>query len=117
MDGWRFMAKLKWFSYLYDRTLHWSRHRHAPYYLAGISFIEASIFPIPPDVMLISMGLAKPHFAWRYASIATIFSVAGGILGYFIGLYAIAFLEPYITASSLAPQYARAVHWFSEGGI
>ncbi len=111
------MAGLKWFSSLYNCAQQWSRHHHAPYYLAGVSFIEASFFPIPPDVMLISMGLAKPHLSWRYAAIATFFSVLGGLLGYAIGFYAMSTIEPYLLHSAYAHHYARAVQWFSSGGI
>ncbi len=91
------------FSYLYDKTIAWAGHIKAPYYLALVSFAESSFFPIPPDVMLISMGLAKPKKAWIYAFIVTLFSVLGGILGYAIGFYAIDILHPYILASSSAP--------------
>ena len=58
------------FQQLYQFTIKCSSHRHAPWYLGLISFIESSFFPIPPDVMLITMGLATPKAAWRYAFIA-----------------------------------------------
>jgi len=108
---------MKLFSYLYDRTIFWSGHRHARYYLAGVSFIESCFFPIPPDVMLISMGLAAPKRAWYYALIATLFSVAGGILGYFIGMYAILLIEPYIVASSFAHHYYNIREWLGHSGL
>lgn len=63
-----------------------ARHRHAERTFAGICFIESSFFPIPPDIMLIPMVQAAPHKAWRYATIATLFSVLGGIFGYLIGM-------------------------------
>ena len=53
--------------------------------LAAVSFAESSFFPIPPDVVLVPMSLAKPKMAWRYAAICTIASVLGGIVGYAIG--------------------------------
>jgi membrane protein YqaA with SNARE-associated domain len=108
---------MKIFSYLYNKTLLWSGHRHAPYYLASVSFIESFIFPIPPDVMLISMGLAMPKRSWHYALIATLCSVIGGILGYMIGMYAMDILQPYILASSFAPSYHRIVSWFEHSNI
>jgi len=108
---------MKLFSYLYNKTMGWSGHRHAPYYLAGVSFAESSFFPIPPDVMLISMGLATPRRSWHYALIATLFSVMGGMLGYVIGMYCIEFLKPYIMASSYASSYNRIQGWFDEGGV
>lgn len=60
----------------------------AQIWLAVISFIESSFFPIPADVMFVPMVLAKRDSAYRYALIATVFSVLGGIFGYFIGKYA-----------------------------
>ncbi|OGV30807.1 MAG: hypothetical protein A3E88_04415 [Legionellales bacterium RIFCSPHIGHO2_12_FULL_35_11] len=108
---------MKLFSYLYDRTIFWSGHRHARYYLAGVSFVESSFFPIPPDMMLISMGLATPHKSWYYAFIATLFSVAGGVFGYYIGKYAITFVEPYIMASSFSTHYLKLREWLSHSSL
>ncbi len=107
------MDILKVFSYCYSKTIQWSRHHHAPYYLATVSFAESSFFPIPPDVMLISMGLATPDRAWRYALIATLFSVIGGLFGYLIGYYGMEILEPYIMASSYAHAYQVIAGWFN----
>lgn len=70
---------------LYDWTLSLAAGRHAPSALAAVSFAESSFFPIPPDVVLIPMAVAKRDSAWLYALIATIASVLGGLLGYFIG--------------------------------
>jgi membrane protein YqaA with SNARE-associated domain len=108
---------MKLFSYLYDRMITWSAHRHARYYLAGISFAESSFFPIPPDVMLISMGLAKPTQAWHYALIATLFSVMGGCFGYALGFFGMAFIEPYILTSSYALSFEHVQGWFEHWGI
>lgn len=108
---------MKLFSYLYDKTIFWSAHRHARYYLAGVSFIESCFFPIPPDVMLISMGLATPKRSWHYALIATLFSVAGGILGYMIGMYAMKLIQPYLLASSYASYYYQIQHWLDNSGL
>ncbi|MGB6318188.1 MAG: YqaA family protein [Litorimonas sp.] len=63
-----------------------ARHPNAERTFAGICFIESSVFPIPPDVMLIPMVQAAPERAWRLATIATVFSVLGGIFGYVLGL-------------------------------
>ena len=71
---------------LYDWTLSLAARPSAPYALALVSFSESSFFPVPPDVMLVPMMLARPDKAWSYALICTITSVLGGILGYFIGL-------------------------------
>ena len=72
---------------LYLKTLKVAEKKSANYFLAFISFIESSIFPIPPDVLIIPMILAKPHRAFKIAAIATISSVIGGMFGYFIGLF------------------------------
>lgn len=105
------------FSYLYNKTLLWSGHPHAIYYLAGVSFAESSFFPIPPDVMLISMGLALPKRSWQYALIATIFSVIGGAIGYLIGLFGMELVQPYILASAYAGSYHRVADWFAQSGV
>ena len=62
-------------------------HKRAEWALAGVSFIESSVFPIPPDILLMPMVLADRSKAWRYAAIATISSVIGGFLGYAIGYF------------------------------
>lgn len=73
------------FKKLYDWVLALSHSPKAPQALAGVSFAESSFFPVPPDVMLLPMCMAKPEKAWNYAFICTIASVLGGILGYAIG--------------------------------
>src|SRR5476651_1176750 len=73
------------FQSFYDRLIALSQSPRAPYALAAVSFAESSFFPLPPDIMLIPMALAEPAKAWRYALIATLASVAGGLLGYAIG--------------------------------
>ena len=70
---------------LYDRCLNLARHKLSKPFLAFISFIESSFFPIPPDVMIVPMVLAKKGSYLKIFLIATIFSVLGGILGYFLG--------------------------------
>lgn len=72
---------------LYDTMMALASEAKAPWALAIVSFIESSFFPIPPDVMLIPMVLADRDRAWRFATIATVASVLGGILGYAIGYY------------------------------
>jgi len=70
---------------LYQWTMSLSESPRAVWGLAAVSFAESSFFPIPPDVVLVPMSLAKPNMAWRYAAICTIASVLGGIVGYAIG--------------------------------
>lgn len=76
------------FRKLYDWTLRWAGSRHAPAALGTVSFVESSFFPIPADVLFVPMCLARPERAYRYALIATVMSVLGGIFGWFIGHYA-----------------------------
>ncbi|GAB3454734.1 YqaA family protein [Insolitispirillum peregrinum] len=71
----------------YDWMMEKAAHRHAIWWLAFISFIESSFFPIPPDVMLIPLILAAPTRWFRIAMICTLSSVIGGFLGYAIGYY------------------------------
>ena len=105
------------FSLLYQRAMVWSRHRHAPWYLGGVSFAESSFFPIPPDVMLAPMSLANPSKAWRFALITTLASVAGGLFGYAIGYFAFDALEPWLRTSQYWDSYQAAVGWFERWGF
>jgi membrane protein YqaA with SNARE-associated domain len=76
------------FRKLYDWTLRWAGSRHAEKALGVVSLVESSVFPIPADVLFVPMCLAQPTRVWRYALIATVTSVLGGILGWLIGYYA-----------------------------
>jgi membrane protein YqaA with SNARE-associated domain len=75
------------FRALYDWTLRLANHRHAIRSMAVVSFAESSVFPIPPDVVLVPLILAQRDKAYRIAAICTIASVLGGILGYAIGMF------------------------------
>lgn len=105
------------FSRLYERVMHWSRHRHAPRYLAGLSFAESSFFPIPPDVMLVPMALAQPARAWHFAALTTAASVMGGLLGYLIGLFAFDAVEPLMRSAGYYPKYLQVKEWFDQWGV
>ncbi len=72
---------------LYDRTLALAGKRHAVWALAAVAFAESSFFPIPPDLLLIPMVLARRAQAWLLAGVCTLASVAGGLFGYAIGYY------------------------------
>ncbi len=108
---------MKIFSPLYERAMTWARHRHAPWYLGTLSFAESSFFPIPPDVMLAPMSLAKPARAWWYAALTTITSVLGGLFGYMIGLFAFDLVEPLIHEWGYWERYQLARQWFDEWGF
>jgi len=73
---------------LYDWTLSLAGRKSAEAWLAVIAFVESSFFLVPADVLFLPMAIARPERAWRYAAVATAASVAGGILGWFIGFYA-----------------------------
>jgi membrane protein YqaA with SNARE-associated domain len=75
------------FNTIYKKCLYLAAHKSSKYYLALVSFIESSFFPIPPDVMVIPMVISKKNDFIKIFFIATIFSVLGGILGYFIGAF------------------------------
>jgi membrane protein YqaA with SNARE-associated domain len=104
------------FRRLYDRVLSWSGHRRAPSILAGLSFAESSFFPIPPDVMLAPMCLARPRRAWWFAALCTISSVAGGLAGYLIGRLAFGLIEPWLMESSYREAFLAAVESFDRWG-
>lgn len=72
---------------LYLWVLYWAESKYSTYALAVLAFIESSFFPIPPDVLQISLSISKPKKSYWYAFIALCFSVLGGILGYFIGSF------------------------------
>jgi membrane protein YqaA with SNARE-associated domain len=108
---------VKLFGPLYELVLTWSRHRHAERYLAAMSFAESSFFPIPVDVMLAPMCLAKRSQSWRYAAIAAIFSVLGGLAGYAIGLGAFDLIEPWLAESHYWAAYETSREWFDRYGV
>ncbi len=75
------------FTQLYNKCLKLAAHKNSNYFLGAISFIESSFFPIPPDIMIAPMAIAKKNDFLKIFIIATIFSVLGGIFGYAIGAY------------------------------
>lgn len=94
-----------------------SQHRRAPYLLCGLSFAESSVFPIPPDVMLAPMALARPERAWGYALLTTIASVLGGLFGYLLGAFCFAFIHPLIIKIGYEPMYQQIEQWFHLWGF
>lgn len=108
---------MKLFEPIYLRCLQWARHRHAEYYLAAMSFAESSFFPIPVDVMLAPMVLARRDRWIRLASNATIFSVLGGIAGYVIGFLLFDAIEPWLRESHYWSAYLTSRSWFEQYGV
>lgn len=85
---------MKLFKPLYEKALVWAKHPLAERYLMGISFVEAFIFPLMPEIMLAPMTLAKPERWARYASLSLLFSTLGSIIGYLMGHYGFELLRP-----------------------
>jgi membrane protein YqaA with SNARE-associated domain len=108
---------MKWFGQLYDRVIRLAAHRHAERYLAVLSFAESSFFPIPPDVLLAPMTLARPSRGWWLALLTTVSSVIGGLLGYAIGWFAIDLIEPLLTRFGYEEAYLTATAWFERFGF
>lgn len=109
---------MKLFSRLYRLVMMWAVHRHAPLYLSMTSFVESIFWPVPVDVMLAPMALARPQKAWYYAGLATLFSVLGAAFGYLLG-YALwdPVVEPFISAMGYHDKIDVARQWFSDWGI
>ncbi len=105
------------FARLYDRVMSWASHPHATWYLGGLSFAESSFFPIPPDVLLAPMALGRPHLALYFASITTIASVLGGVLGYAIGYFALEAVSPWLHQLGYWDRYTTVQAWFVEWGF
>lgn len=102
---------------LYEWTLEKAGHRHAERWLGAISFMESSFFPIPPDIMLIPMCLAKPERAFRYALICTIASVLGALLGYAIGYFLFEALgQPILSFYGLNSEFESFAAQFNDQG-
>ncbi len=109
---------MKIFSVLYEWTLKWAEHKFASRILALLSFAESVFFPIPPDVLLAPMVLAKREKAWYYAGLTTIASVVGGIVGYFLGAYLFEpLIAPAIDSMGYTERFDVAVGWFNEWGV
>ena len=72
---------------LYQKSLHFAAHKNSKIFLAIVSFVESSFFPIPPDVMIVPMVVAKKNDYLKIFLVATVFSTLGGVLGYLIGSY------------------------------
>jgi membrane protein YqaA with SNARE-associated domain len=105
------------FTALYDRCMAWARHRHAAWFLGGLSFAESSFFPVPPDVMLAPMSMARPERALSYALLTTLASVIGGLFGYLIGYFAFEAIAPWLERTGHMAAYLKGKAWFEEWGF
>ena len=103
---------------LYEWCRSLANHAYAKWALAGISFIESSFFPVPPDVMLAPMVLADKSRAWSYAFICTLASVLGAILGYIIGRYLFEFIgTPILEAYSAQSAFEKFIGFYADWGF
>ena len=100
---------MRLFGALYARALVWAREPRALYYLSGLSFVEAFIFPIPPEVMLAPMMLGKRHKAFFFANISLLFSLLGALVGYALGHWAFHALRPLLDVLHLAAPIEQGV--------
>ena len=101
----------------YDWMMRAAGHENAPQALFWVAFVESSVFPIPPDVMLVPMVLAKRAKAWTYATICTVGSVIGGMLGYAIGYLLFEYIgQPILALYGQAGKFAQVSQWFQEWG-
>lgn len=100
---------MRMFSSLYERAIVWARHRHAVRYLAGLSFVEAFIFPVMPEVMLAPMMLAEPRKAFRFANWSLLFSLLGSLVGYMLGHFAFEALKPLLDSMHLLAPIMKGV--------
>jgi membrane protein YqaA with SNARE-associated domain len=102
---------------LYQWTLDKCGHPLAERWLAFISFVESSVFPIPPDVLLAPMCLARPERAFRYATICTAASVAGALLGYAVGMFLFETVGQWVlSAYGLEDKFTSFAQSFNEQG-
>lgn len=102
---------------LYDWTMNLACHRRAPWALAGVSFVESSVFPIPPDLLLVPMVLAQRAKAWAYALLCTLSSVLGGFAGYLIGwLLFDSIGQPLLEFYGYSDQFHTFAGWYNEWG-
>ena len=109
---------MKIFGPIYDTVIAWAKHRHGEYYLGCLSFAESSFFPIPPDVMLAPMVMARRDRAWRLALITTITSVLGGLLGYALGAFFFdAYGDAVLSAFNAHETFAKVQQSYIEHGM
>ncbi|HXP01723.1 MAG TPA: DedA family protein [Luteibacter sp.] len=100
---------MRMFASLYERAIVWARHRHAVRYLAGLSFVEAFIFPVMPEIMLAPMMLAEPRKAFRFANWSLLFSLLGSLVGYSLGHFAFEALKPLLDSMHLLAPIQKGV--------
>jgi len=107
-----------WLRRAYHWTLSWADHPQAQWALFMIALIEASVFPIPPDILLLALALGRPDLALRFASICTAGSTVGAAVGYAIGFFLFASIaEPLLQAYGMMEQFHHVESWFADWGL
>ncbi len=104
---------MKLFRPMYEKALEWAAKPRADVGLAVLSFVEAFIFPIAPEIMLAPMVLARPRKWWPFASLSLVFSLLGSLVGYALGHYAFDALKPLLAQIGWLPHLESLVHTFS----
>jgi membrane protein YqaA with SNARE-associated domain len=105
------------FRRLYDWTMRLAAHPRAVWWLGGLTAAESVVFPVPTDVLLAPMTLARPERWWRLALLTTVCSVLGGLVGYFLGVWMLEAVLPLIERVGYREAYDTAVDWFDRYGF
>jgi len=112
------VVKESWLRRTYHWTLAWAEHPQAKWALFFIALIEASVFPIPPDILLLALALGRPDLAFRFAAVCTAGSTVGAILGYGIGMLLFASIaEPILQFYGAIEQFHAVEGLFLEWGL
>jgi membrane protein YqaA with SNARE-associated domain len=108
---------MRLFAPIYERMMRWAAHEKAPWILAILSFFEAFVFPVPPEVMLAPMTLARPRRGLHFAALSLGASVLGGLVGYAIGFYAYEAVYPWLQTLGYGPTLDKARALIAEHGF
>ncbi len=109
---------MRLFENLYRSLIQASAGPRAPAALSVLSFLESFILPFPPpDVMLAPMSIAKPHKAMRFATLTLLGSLAGGVVGYLIGVFGYELVQPLLVEWGYMPAFEKAMAWFDRWGF
>ena len=100
---------MKIFGPLYERAMKWAAHERAPTYLTVLSFFEAIIFPVMPEVMLAPMCVAQPKRGWWFATLSLAGSMLGALVGYALGHYAFEAIKPLFEALGMLPAIEQGI--------
>lgn len=110
--------RASWLKRCYFWTLSWADHPHAKLALFLIALIESSVFPVPPDVLLIALALGRPDHSFRFAAVSTAGSTVGAAVGYLIGMALFATVAmPIINFYGVMDQFELAQGWFERYGV